>query len=169
MCDFNLYVMVLIGIVGGYVLRQFSNDTNQPYWLVSMAMGGLLSTLMMLLPAAQKGSPLALFSGYLVVGLLILNALTLFALSRFPGVSFSFKSTGIERTGRWLLPIMGVGLSVLLKKVLSWTMVFGGIILKLVGIIASLLFHLIIMLMAGLSGSSWRQPYLLNPSILSSI
>ena len=128
-----------------------------------MAMGGLLSTLMMLLPAAQKGSPLALISGYLVVGLLILNALALFALSRLPGMSFTFKSTGIERTGRWLLTIMGVGLFELLKKVFRWTMVLAGIILKLAGIIASLLFHLIIMLMAGLSGPQQRQPYLLSP------
>ena len=163
MCDFNLYVMVLVGIVGGYLLRQFNHDTNQPCWLISMAMGGLLSTLMMLLPAAQKGSPLALISGYFVVGLLILNALALFALSRLPGMSFTFKSTGIERTGRWLLTIMGVGLFELLKKVFSWTMVLAGIVLKLTGIIASLLFHLIIMLMAGLSGPQRRQPYLLSP------
>ena len=165
MCDFNLYVMVFVGIVGGYLLRQFNSDFHQQGWLVPLAMGGLLSTLMMLLPAAQKGSPLALLSGYLVVGLLILNALTLFALSRLPGVSFPFKSTGIEQTGRWLLPVMGVGLSVLLKKVLSWIIVLAGIILKLAGIIASLLFQLIVMLMAGLSSPSRRQPYLLSPQI----
>lgn len=104
------------------MLEHFIVGIELPSWLAPLSMVGLLAALMRLLPSIQKGSVLAGIGGYLLLGLLIVNALALSLFLFLPGKLATFKSSSAARAGVTLLKLLFMGSLVVLKNLMKVTL-----------------------------------------------
>lgn len=101
------------------MLEHFIAGIELPRWLAPFSMMGLLASLVKLLPSINKGSILAGVGGYLLVGLLIVNALALSLFLLIPGKLVRLK-TSLAAQARWnLLKLMLIGFFVILGKLIT--------------------------------------------------
>lgn len=107
---------------GFHMLKHFIAGIELPSWLAPLSMLGLLTVLVKLLPSINKGSILAGIGGYLLLGLLIVNAVALSLFLFLPGKLVTFKSSSAAQAGITLLKLLMMGSLVALKNLLVLTL-----------------------------------------------
>ena len=122
MFDHNDDLLELVLNKGFHMLEDFIAGIELPNWLAPLSMTGLLAALIRLLPSIQKGSLLAGIGGYLLLGLLIVNALALSLFLFLPGKLASFKSSSATQAGATLLKLLLMGFLVVLKNLVAFTL-----------------------------------------------
>lgn len=103
------------------LLEHFARGISLPRWLAPLSMVGVLSALVKLFPSLQKGSLLAGIGSYLLLGLLIVNMLALSLFLYSPGKLITCKTPSVAQTGLVLLKLLLMGLLVMLKTVIAYS------------------------------------------------
>ncbi len=147
--------MTLACGAGESLVNHFNTSASLPGRLVSSAVGGILSSLVTLLPSVQRGSAVASVCGYLLTGILISTAMIMLVFSRLPAQFSLFNAPAVDRVGSVLLPLLGAGLLQLLKQVVLLVANLSIVSIKLV-------FSFILLLAAGLTYSARRPIYQLE-------
>ncbi|WP_299488715.1 hypothetical protein [Acaryochloris sp. IP29b_bin.137] len=131
------------------MLEHFVLGIELPTWLAPLSMLGLLAAFIRLLPSIQKGSILAGVGGYLLLGVLLVNAVALSLFLFVPGKLITFKTPSSAQAGCHLLKILLMGFFVMLKS--------------LVAVSLQVIFDLSVLILAVLTYPSRRTPIYLNP------
>lgn len=122
MFDRNDEWLELVLNKGFQMLEHFIAGIELPRWLAPLSMLSLLAVLIKLLPSINKGSILAGIGGYLLLGLLIVNALALSLFLFMPGKLVTFRSSSAAQAGGNLLRLMLMGFLVMLKGLITLTL-----------------------------------------------
>lgn len=117
---------------GFHLLKQFSHEVNLPSWLAPLSMMGVLTALIKLLPAIEKGSLLAGLGGYLLLGILIVNVIALSILVCLPGKLVTFKSVSASQARLTLLRLLMMGFLVTLRNLIKLSLQFAFDVIVLV-------------------------------------
>jgi hypothetical protein len=85
--------------------------TGQDYSdrIVQWAVLNLMAWVLMLVPAIQQKSGVAIALAYVLVGIILFNTVLLASCSFLPNGLIGFKSERVEALGRVLLPLIGLG------------------------------------------------------------
>lgn len=134
---------------GFQMLEHFVLGIELPDWLAPLSMLSLLAAFIKLLPAIQKGSFLASVGGYLLLGVLLVNAVALSLFLFLPGKLIRFKSPLAAQAGCHLLKILLMGFFVMLKNLVAFSL--------------KVLLDLTVLIIAALTYPSRKVPIYLNP------
>lgn len=134
---------------GFQMLEHFVLGIELPNWLAPLSMMGLLAAFIRLLPSIQKGSLLAGLGGYLLLGVLLVNAVALSLFLFLSGKLITFKSPSSAQAGCHLLKILLMGFLVMLKDVVVFSL--------------QVMFDLLVIIFAALTYPSRKAPNGLNP------
>jgi hypothetical protein len=112
--DSPTWIAVVLASV--YLLQNATKDLSLCRWLSPFSLGWVIASLMLIYPLILKGSWMAMGVGYLLMGILIVNTLTLSILSLMPRQVISFKSQGLEKMGFIFTGFLFAGFVVLLRN-----------------------------------------------------
>jgi hypothetical protein len=84
--------------------------------LVQWAILNLMAWVLLLVPAIQQKSVVAIAVAYVLVGLILFNTVLLASCSFLPNGLIGFKSERVEAMGRVVLPLIGFGVWGLVRQ-----------------------------------------------------